>query len=470
MNELQDKQVLVVGLGPRGSAACELLRSGGANVTALDGADTADLRATAGRLRPLGVDVRLGATVPPPRPFSLAVLSPSVAGDAEIVRELRQRRVPVISELELGCRRSQCLAIAIAGTNGKGTTAGLVERLLLRSQRKVEVCGHRARPVCSVASQTTDLDFLILQVNAMQLEATGMFRPTVAVLLNVAPDHRDRYPNDDDYVRANARLFGNQQAFDWAIIQSAALAKLRELQIEPPAKVVTFSATDPAADVHLERGLLISRLDEWSGPLLDLDKCRLRGPHNAENLMAALLVGRALRVPLETMVEALQTAEGSPHCCEHVAEINGVEFVNDSKSTNLDAMQKALEAMPGAGGQPNVWLIAGGADKGQDCHDAGPVISQRVKGAFLIGEADANMHSAWGLFTPCTAAGTLLEAVSAAAKNAVRGDVVLLSPACSSFDQFRNYQHRGEVFREAVAELKAVAEGAAAPDTHCQTA
>jgi UDP-N-acetylmuramoylalanine--D-glutamate ligase len=457
MYELENKQVLVVGLGARGRAACELLRGSGAQVLAVDQADTADLRAEAGRLRPLGVEVELGGKLPPNRAFNLAVVSPSVPCNSPFVRELRDRKVPIIGEFELGYQRSQCLSVAIAGTNGKGTTASLVERVLVRSQRKVEVCGQGSRPVCSVAPHTKDLDFLVLQVNSFQLAKTQFFRSAVAVLLNLAPDHRDRYASHADYVRATACLFRNQQAFDWAIIQSEALAQIRAEGVEIPAKVVTFSATDREADVTLDRGLLISKLDGWSGPLLNLDKCRLRGPHNAENLMATLLAGHVLRVPFEPMVEALETAEAGPNCGELLAEINGVQYINDSKATNVDALQKALLSVPGAGQLPNVWLIAGGRDKGLDFHYVGPLLSQRVKGAFLIGEAREKIHAAWGLFTPCTAVGSLLEAVNVAAKNAVPGDVILLSPACSSFDQFRNYQHRGEVFRQAVTELAGAA-------------
>jgi UDP-N-acetylmuramoylalanine--D-glutamate ligase len=246
----------------------------------------------------------------------------------------------------------------------------------------------------------------------------------------------------------------NQQAFDWAIVQSEALAQLRSLGIELPSKVITFSANNRRADIYFDRGLLVSRLGDWAGPLLDMDSCKLRGPHNAENLMAALAVGHVLRVPLDQMVEALRTCEPAPHRCELIAEINGVKFVNDSKATNLDAVQKALLAMPTSrAGEPNVILIAGGQDKRFEFHDIGPLLSQRVKRAFLLGATREKIRAAWSLFTPCTPVSSLLEAVQLSAANAVPGDVVLLSPACSSFDMFQDYRHRGEVFRQAVREL-----------------
>ena len=457
MLALENQQVLVIGLGRRGRAACELLRTADANVVVVDEADTAELRAEAARLRPLGVEVNLGASTAPDRQFSLGVVSPAVPLDSAVVRELVGRNVPVIGEFELGFQKSSCLAIGIAGTNGKGTTGELIEGLLTHNHRRTVLCGHGARPLCSVAAETKLLDFLILQVNSFQLEATRFFRPAVAVLMNLAPDHADRYASHADYVRANARLFANQQAFDWAIVQSEALAQLRSFDLPIPAKTITFSANNRRADIYLDRGLLISRLPDWSWPLLDLERCRLQGAHNAENLMAALAVGHVLRLPLDRMTDVLQAHPAGPHRFERVAEIGGVQYINDSKATNLDALQKALLSAPGAGGDPNVWLIAGGRDKGREYYDAGPLLSRRVKGAFLLGEAREKLRAAWGLFTPCAPVDSLLEAVTVAARNAVSGDVILLSPACSSFDQFRNYQHRGEVFREAVRKLAASA-------------
>jgi UDP-N-acetylmuramoylalanine--D-glutamate ligase len=449
-----NRQVLVIGLGGRGRAACELLCRSGAKVVGLDFADTPDLREGATALRRLGVEVMLGAATPPERNFSLAVLSPGVPANNPIVQAVRRSDLPVIGDLELGFRQARCLSIAIAGTNGKGTTAGLVERILTNNHRRTLVCGHGARPVCSVVGQTEELDFLILQASVFQLEMTELFQPALALLLNLAPDHSDRYPRPADYVRATARLFRNQQPFDWAIAQSEALAQLCESRLPVPAKTITFSATDPAADLFLNRSLILSRIPNWSGPLLNMDHCQLRGPHNAENLMAALAVGHALGLPLGSMVDTLKTCTAGPHRCELAAEINGVQFINDSKAANVNALHKALlSARPGPHGEANVWLIAGRGDSGQDLHEVGPVLSRRVKRAFLVGEASEKTHVAWSLFTPCKVAASLLEAISEAARNAASGDVVLLSPACSSLGQFQNDEERGKVFCEAVKSI-----------------
>ena len=460
MPSLENKKVLVLGLGASGRAAAELLCRRGAKVVVVDGAESDRLREEAKALQALGAEVRLGVTLPLEEKFDLAVVSPGVPWENPVLKGVVERRIPLIGEFELGAQHSLCLNIAITGTNGKTTTTELIERLLTHNGIKTVAAGNIGLPLCSVADQTRELDFLTLEASSFQLETTQFFRPAIALLLNITPDHLDRYASMAAYIKAKARLFLNQQAFDWAIIQSEALAQLRSLNIEIPSKTITFSAQNRRADIYLDRGLLISRMEDWPGPLLDMDQCRLRGPHNAENLMATLAVGRVLRIPLDRMVEVLKSYAPAPHRCEVVAEVNGVTFINDSKATNLDALHKALLSLPASPqGEPNVWLIAGGKDKGFEYHDIGPLLSQRVKRALLIGETREKIRAAWSLFTPCTLMDSLLEAVSEAAQGAVAGDIVLLSPACSSFDQFQSYRQRGEAFCQAVKLLQAAAGG-----------
>ena len=455
MTPLESKRALVIGLGRSGQAAADLLVRRGAKVVVVDSADTPELRTDAEALRARGVRVQLGVTESPSETFDVVIVSPGVPADNVVLAAMAGRGVPVIGEFELGCQHSLCLNIGVTGTNGKTTTAQMIEQMLTAHHLKTLAAGNIGLPVCSVVDQTRDLDFLTLEVSSFQLETIQYYRPAVGVLLNITPDHMDRYAGMADYALAKARLFMNQQAFDWAIVQSEALAQLRALKVELPSKVITFSANNRRADLHLDRGLIISRLEGWTGPLLNMEQCRVSGPHNAENLMASLAVGRVLRVPLEVMAGSLKNFQPGVHRCELVADINGVKYVNDSKATNLDAVQKALLSMPQAEpGEPNVWLIAGGRDKAFEYYEIGPLLSQRVKGAMLIGETREKIRAAWSLFTPCTLADTLVEAVEEAARGAAAGDVVLLSPACSSFDQFRNYQHRGEVFRQAVKGLQ----------------
>jgi UDP-N-acetylmuramoylalanine--D-glutamate ligase len=448
---LAQKRALVIGLGASGQAAARLLRVRGATVTALDQATSASLQEQADSLTSLGVQVELRATTLPPHPFDLAVISPGVPVNSPLGLAVQERNIPLIGELELGYQQSLCLNIAISGTNGKTTTTELVARMLNQANRKTVAAGNIGLPLCAVADQTRELDFLTLEVSSFQLETTRFFRPAVAVLMNITPDHLDRYSGFADYVRTKARLFLNQQPFDWAIVQSEALAQLRSLGVAVPSKLITFSANNRRADLYLDRGLLLSRLPDWTGLLMNMDQGQLRGPHNAENLMAALAVGRVLKLPLDQTVEALCSYPPAAHRCEFVDEVDGIQYINDSKATNVDAVAKALLTVRGANGtEPNVWLIAGGKDKGFEYHDIGPLLARRVKHAFLLGETRERIRAAWSLFTPCSLVDSLSEAVVKASEAAAPGDVVLLSPACSSFDMFQNYQHRGEVFRQAV--------------------
>ncbi len=467
MQDLFNKLVLVLGLDESGQAACRLLRAEGSKVFAFDTdhfpLSTAELAA----LNEEGVQVITNENELEQSPFDLVVLSSSLSRTENLVQKLLQRGLRVVSDLELATQKYFCLSIAVTGTNGKTTTAAIIERMMLQANRHVATAGGSGQAVCTIAEKTRHLDFAALEVNSFQLESIAHFRPSVAVLLNLQPDHMDRYDRMANFVRTVTRVFQNQQVFDWAIIQSEALAHIRSLDLPIPSKIITFSAANRHADLHLDRSLLISKLPGWSGTLLDMDQCLLHGPHQAENMMAALAVGHVLRLPLDEMVQALKTHPGGMHRFELVAEVNGVRFINDSKAMNVEAVRKGIESIAeGRGGEPNVWLIAGGRDKRLDYHDLGPLLARRVKGAFLLGECREKLRAAWSLFTPCTLQESLHEAVRGAAENAETGDVVLLSPACSSFDMFQNYQHRGEVFKQAVEQWKETASDQNLPDSN----
>ncbi|MDA7670419.1 UDP-N-acetylmuramoyl-L-alanine--D-glutamate ligase [Verrucomicrobia bacterium] len=456
MAHWKNKKVIIVGLGKSGLAALQYLAEQGAKLWAIDSNSDAGLLETAKGLEARGISVTLGQENLPMEPFDIAVLSPDIAMNASAALELKERNIPCIGELELGYQAADCLNIGITGTNGKTTTSQLVGAVLESGQRKTMLGGDIGVPLCSILDQTKALDFLTLEVSSFQLETTQFFRPSIGILLNLAPDHQDRYSSFDDYCRIKSRLFQNQQSHDWGIIQSEAMAKLRSLDVRFPGKMVTFSAENRRADVFLDRGLVISQIKGWSGPLLNMADCELSGPHNAENIMAALLVGRTLRIPLDAMKQAIQAFKAPAHRGEWVMDIGGVRYINDSKATNPHATVQVLRGISGAKpGEPNVWLIAGGDDKGLQYHDLGPIISQKVKGAFLIGKSRERLRAAWSLFAPCQLCDDLVEAVSLVASKALPSDVVLLSPACSSLDMFRNFEERGEVFRNVVTQINA---------------
>jgi len=451
--KLEGRNALVIGLGLSGRAAARLLLSRGATVTVVDSRSGSEVVEAAESLGSIGARVETACSSVAGE-FDFAVVSPGLSPGTELFQSVASAGYPMISEMELGARLLDCPIVAVTGTNGKTTTARLIDRVLNDCGKKARAAGNIGAPVSDLAGESAELDFAVLEVSSFQLERIERFRPSIGVLTNITPDHLDRYPDMTAYARAKGRLFENQSATDPVVVQSEALAYLRTLGVDVAGQVVTFSAATGRADLSLEGHLIVSSLDGWEGPLLAMEQTRLRGPHNAENIMAALAVGRLLRLPLERMVKSINSFEPDPHRCELVGEMNGVQFINDSKATNPDAMMKAIEAIPCVSpDEPNVWLIAGGSDKGFDFHDAGPLLARRVKGAFLIGETSERMRSAWNLFTSCHAAADLEEAVRAAAEQAELGDVVLLSPACASFDQFSSYAERGNRFKEIVADL-----------------
>lgn len=456
MDELANKKVIVAGLDASGLAACALLNRRGARVSAIEGSSEKASQKGTTELKSSGVSLVTEKNL---NGFDLAVHSSQTSPRDAVVAAVAAAGVPVISDLELAARELFCLSIGISGTNGKTTTAELIANMLLNSQRKTVRAGASGEPICNIVEQSRELDFVTLDLNSFQVESIEHFRPAVAVITNLRSDHMDQYARLADYARAVGKIFKNQQVFDWAIVQSEALAHLRSLDVPIPSKVITFSANNRRADLFLDRGLLISSLPNWSGPLFNMDQCALLGPHNAENVMAALAVGHVLKLPLEEMISAVRAYRPGPHRLELVAECKGIRFINNSKAMNVDAAAQSIEALPGGrGGEPNIWLIAGGKDKSLDFHDVGPLLTRRVKGAFLLGESREKLRAAWSLFTPCTLVETLLEAVSKAAERAEAEDYVLLSPACSSLDMFQSYHHRGELFREAVQQVVGAAD------------
>jgi UDP-N-acetylmuramoylalanine--D-glutamate ligase len=457
MRSLGDKRVAVIGLDSYGLAACELLAESGAIVRAIDPGSPSRAPGAESVLARFGIQVDSelrGMAV------DMVVTSPAAWTSGWSPREPQLAALPVMSELELGYQHCLCPAVAVAGTNGKSTAAAMIARVLELGQRRVLVAGQVNAPLCRVIHGSRDQDFMVVEASFGQLEGIEHFRPAVAILLNLTPTLPARYLAKPELARCGARMFSNQQCFDWAVVQSEALAELRAAGLEPPSKVITFSASNRRADLWYDRGLLQSRWEGWTGPLLDIAKCRVQGPHQAENLMAALAVGHVMKIPLETMVTALKDFEVGPDSNEVIAQRGGATYVSDARASNPAALQQALQTVaPGVGGEANIWLIAGGNDDGYEYHDLGPLLSRRVKGVFLLGNAAARMRAAWSLFTPCTVVSSLLEAVQNAADMAERGDVVLFSPACSSCSEPSHESLRGRSFREAIRQLAGSAGG-----------
>jgi UDP-N-acetylmuramoylalanine--D-glutamate ligase len=450
--ELRDKNVLVLGLGRSGLAAATLLQRDGAQVVVRDESDTAALQQRADQLRQLGVRVELGNHFDWSKRFDLAVLSPGIAPERPIVRELTKRRTPVLSELELAYRFCLCPIVAITGTNGKTTTTELVTAALLGCDKKAIAAGNIGYALSDAAEQSAGLDALVVEVSSFQLEKVDRFRPDVGIWLNLTPDHLDRHGSLEAYARAKSRLFLNQTPNDVAILSTQALQWARRVGGEFRGRLVTISADGEPADLWLDShdGQTIwSWLPECRGIVMRLDETNLRGRHNAENILATLAASITLGLPVRGAREAILDYCPQAHRCEFVAEVGGVTYINDSKATNVDAVEQALRAVAGP-----VVLIAGGRDKALDFSALKEVMAEKVKLAVVIGETAGKLLAAWHEVVPCKLAGTMAEAVQVAARHARRGDTVLLSPACASFDMFQNYEHRGEEFRRQVLALR----------------
>jgi UDP-N-acetylmuramoylalanine--D-glutamate ligase len=368
-----------------------------------------------------------------------------------LARHWAERGVPVVVEREVAFQSSYCLHAVVAGACGRSTTAALVAHMLRAAGRRVEVADSGNCPASGWAEGSRDLDFLVHTVEEWEMGWWRFFRPVVAVVLNLSDDGMG-----EGGAGGWSGLFRNQQPFDWAIVQSEALARLQSLGVRLPGKHLTFSAASRQADLGVDRGLLVSRLAGWTGPLWDTTGSRMRGPHFAEDALAALAVGRVLRLPLDEMRPALDTFVPGPGRFEDLGVVDGVRYVHDGCSRHGAALAQALLALaPTPPEQPGIWLIAGGTETGGAYYDLGPVLSPRVKQALLFGEVAGSMRAAWSLFTPCHWVASLSEALGQVLDRAVPGDVVLFSPGCGGWRVLDGATDEDDTFRRRVAGMRA---------------
>jgi UDP-N-acetylmuramoylalanine--D-glutamate ligase len=436
----KNQNVAVLGAGLSGTAAALLLKAEGAKVTVLDSAEEKNLlKSTLDNLREQGVHVISGpAAETATTPYDFVVLSPGIDPLSPLAQNFSERKIEIIGELELGWRSCELPVIAVTGTNGKTTTTELLAQMLNACGQRTIACGNIGKPLCEVVRRQKDFDVLTVEVSSFQLETIQTFRPAVALWLNFAPDHLDRYRSVWEYREAKLRIFENQTADDVAVIN--AVENLRNLK----ARRITFSAYVDRADFRLVEGSIVFE-DEV---VLRLADTQLRGSHNIENLMATLAAGRARGLSFAQMVPPLLSYQPRPHRCEFVRTVADVEYVNDSKATNLDAVEKALAAQT----KPVV-LIAGGKDKGFNFEPLRALVKEKVKSVVLIGEMAQRIARDWEGVAHCEMAGSLADAVERAHAVAGPGDVVLFSPGTSSFDMFKSYADRGDQFRTLVHAL-----------------
>jgi UDP-N-acetylmuramoylalanine--D-glutamate ligase len=450
--ELRGKKVLVVGLGKSGLAAALFLRRKGAQVTVSDIRSAESLAKEIPALLDEGINVEAGGHgLLTFRKQDLIVVSPGVPLNTPELVQARNFGRPVIGELELATRFLKGKILAITGSNGKTTTTALTGEILKEAGYPTLVAGNIGVAVVGLIDESTDDTWSVLEVSSFQLESTEEFHPKIAVILNITPDHLDRHGTFENYALAKERIFAVQDADD-SVVLNADNPRTAEAEARSHAPVYWFSAKhEVSRGAWAQNGKVVYRSAAGAAieTIMPLSKIPLKGEHNVENVLAAVCAARLAGVAPTAIGRAIENFHAVEHRLEYVATINDVEYYNDSKATNVDATAKAVASFHGG-----IHLILGGKDKGSDYATLAPLLRERVRAVYTIGAAAAKIESHLRGAVPIHACTTLANAVSAAAKAARPDEVVLLAPACSSFDQFENYEQRGRVFKQLVAEQK----------------
>jgi UDP-N-acetylmuramoylalanine--D-glutamate ligase len=451
--ELNGKRVLVVGLGKSGVASALFLKKHGAKVSVSDTKSGDELRNEIPVLLDNGITVETGGHGD--RTFrgqDLIVVSPGVPVDAPPLVQARSLGESVIGEIELAAQFLPGPIVAITGSNGKTTTTTLAGEIITTSGFPTLVGGNIGTPAISLAERAKAGTVIVLEVSSFQLETIQTFRPKVAVVLNVTPDHLDRHRTFEIYTDAKARIFENQQGSDFAVL-NADDPTCVAMGARTQAQVFWFSRLKEVQQgAWVRDGNIVFRDGAGQREILQVSEIPLKGAHNLENVLAAVCAGVLMGCAPEKIRQAVRDFKAVEHRLEFVASIRGVDYYNDSKATNVDATIKALESFPA-----NIHLILGGKDKGSDYTVLNDLLRQRVKRVYTIGAAAAKIESqivsSKSVGPELVHAETLENAIRKANAAAQAGDVVLLAPACASFDQFKNYEHRGKVFKEIVKGL-----------------
>jgi UDP-N-acetylmuramoylalanine--D-glutamate ligase len=445
--DLVGKKVVVVGLGRTGEAAADFLLARGARVVVTDARPESDLPQVAARLRNLGAVVELGGHLDSTfTGADLILLSPGVPPEIRPLALARAHGVPITGEIELASRYVSAPIIAVTGTNGKTTVTSLLGEIIRKAGRKAFVGGNIGNPLIEFVAGGEEVEFVVLEVSSFQLETIEEFKPEVGLWLNATPDHLDRYHSLEDYYLAKARLFRRQSADDVAVLNADDPVVTA---VPTRARRLLFSRLGQVeSGAWLQGDRLVFRPDGGAKEELPLADIKLVGAHNQENIMAAVLCSLALGLDFAPVAAAVSAFTGLPHRVELVGEYHGVRYYDDSKGTNVGAVIKSLEGFTNP-----VILIAGGRDKAGDFRPLKELVRQKVKLLVLIGEAAADMNKILGGETETVIAKDMAEAVALSSQRSLPGDVVLLSPACASFDMFRDYGHRGRVFADLVGKV-----------------
>jgi UDP-N-acetylmuramoylalanine--D-glutamate ligase len=445
------KHILVVGLGKSGLSAVRWLAKQGARVEVSEIRGETDLDPRfLQETRDLGVNMETGGHRR--ETFLRAdtvVVSPGVPLDTEALRAATQKGIPVLGEMELACRIMKTPMVAITGTNGKSTVTALVGEIMSAQGLKVFVGGNLGTPLIEYAAGDQGADYAVVEVSSFQLDTMSSFHPRVAVLLNISPDHLDRYPDYRSYVQSKLSIFRNQGSGDWAVLNDGDRA-LHAFKPGETVAVLRYGREKRGnRQAYLKGNRITAALPGKGLHEFVLDPCTLPGEHNRENIMAAVLAGLCLGVQPAMIQQTIGTFRGLPHRLEFAGSLAEVDFYDDSKATNVDAALRSVKSFDAP-----IILIAGGRDKGAAYSSLVEAARGRVRKAVLMGESRFIMAGAFEGVIPYSMAQDMTDAVAQAFSSARPQDVVLLAPACSSFDMFTDYGHRGRVFKEAVERLR----------------
>lgn len=449
---LKDKRVLVVGMGKSGLAAARFLRAQKAHVTISDSRPATALAEQIESMLAAGIAVETGGHgLLTFRRQDLLVVSPGVPVDTPELKQAQALGVPLIGEVELASRFLRGYVLGITGSNGKTTTTSLVGEILKHSGLETQVGGNIGLPVVEMIDGSKDNGWSVLELSSFQLETIQDFAPKIAVVLNITPDHLDRHGTFENYAAAKKRITENQTADDFLVL-NAEDKPTQMVAAKTRAQIYWFSPRRPikqGAFAHGESILFLPKEGGKAEPIMPVSEIPLVGMHNVENVLAAVCASRLAGVSAEKIREAVRAFKAVDHRLQFVAEIGGVKYYNDSKATNVDATAKALASFDG-----HVRLILGGKDKGSDYTELGDLL-KRVDCAYTIGAAAEKIETQLAGLVKLKSAKTLDVAVKMATEDASAGDVVLLAPACASFDQFTSYEHRGRTFVELVRAMEA---------------
>ena len=449
MINFKDKKIVVIGMGRSGISVARLLNNLGGHVFLSDSKNASELKSEIRDLKNENIEFETGRhTEKILRNTDLIILSPGVPSDTDLLKVASGKNIPVLSEVEIAYQLLKSPIIAVTGTNGKTTTTTLIGEILKSSGYKTEVAGNIGNPLSNLVNKTDKDNLIVAEISSFQLENIDKFKPWISLILNITPDHLNRHKDLEGYIEAKKKIFINQEKEDFLILNAddPVVSRMAE---EAKCKVLFFSRKKELKEGIFVKGneiiSILNGLPSFKCPVASL---KIPGPHNLENALASIAVALLCKVDFDVLIKVISEFTGVEHRLELVDEVKGVRFINDSKATNVDSALKALESF-----NKPIILIAGGRDKGSPYSPLGSLVKEKVKALVLLGEARDKIKSELGSYTKVYMVRDLKEAVKTSFSSAEEGDIVLLSPACSSYDMFDNYEERGKEFKRLVMQI-----------------